>query len=323
MSSSSSSDNRRPFLGSSSSSSSSRFAEAGWLQSLLSFRQYAVVSWSLLLFHFVIVYLSASFLLFAALSLTGLTAPYIVFLSFLTVRSSLHALLSVLRLRVPSLWYPSSALQRHITACLRLSRLLNIAALVYGALHYFVLEAADSGVGSSPVIPLLLAATLLSLLQPVCAIAVLRLCCRLPASRLSSFLPYVLTAPAAAVAPVALLPARTLPAALTASQLASLPCLEWQRARWQEESGSCAICLSELEPAALVRRLPCGHSFFHAPCVDIWLMKRATCPLCVRSCSLSDRAGSGGSSSTASTGAPSPSSGADEARCNRAGPDGA
>ena len=43
----------------------------------------------------------------------------------------------------------------------------------------------------------------------------------------------------------------------------------------------CSICLSqfESEPARLVRRTPCGH-YFHAVCIDRWLLTEATCPLC-------------------------------------------
>ena len=42
----------------------------------------------------------------------------------------------------------------------------------------------------------------------------------------------------------------------------------------------CPICLLVYEAGETVRKLPrCGH-LFHAPCVDKWLVHRATCPLC-------------------------------------------
>ena len=42
----------------------------------------------------------------------------------------------------------------------------------------------------------------------------------------------------------------------------------------------CPICLLVYEAGESVRKLPgCGH-LFHAPCVDKWLARSATCPVC-------------------------------------------
>ncbi|OWB77199.1 metal ion binding protein [[Candida] boidinii] len=47
-------------------------------------------------------------------------------------------------------------------------------------------------------------------------------------------------------------------------------------------SGTCAICLEELEDLEEVRGLLCGH-VFHALCIDPWLIqRRASCPICKR-----------------------------------------
>jgi E3 ubiquitin-protein ligase ATL41 len=43
---------------------------------------------------------------------------------------------------------------------------------------------------------------------------------------------------------------------------------------------SCAVCLDELREGALVRMLPSCKHYFHASCVDVWLLSRATCPVC-------------------------------------------
>lgn len=42
----------------------------------------------------------------------------------------------------------------------------------------------------------------------------------------------------------------------------------------------CSICLEEVAPGDRLRRLPrCGHAF-HCACIDLWLVRRADCPLC-------------------------------------------
>ncbi|KAF7102313.1 hypothetical protein CFC21_103470 [Triticum aestivum] len=43
---------------------------------------------------------------------------------------------------------------------------------------------------------------------------------------------------------------------------------------------SCAVCLEELREGALVRMLPSCKHYFHATCVDVWLLSHATCPVC-------------------------------------------
>ncbi|KAM0906214.1 hypothetical protein ACQ4PT_016896 [Festuca glaucescens] len=43
---------------------------------------------------------------------------------------------------------------------------------------------------------------------------------------------------------------------------------------------SCAVCIEELQEGALVRMLPSCKHYFHASCVDVWLLSHATCPVC-------------------------------------------
>ncbi|KAF8058357.1 gol [Scenedesmus sp. PABB004] len=45
------------------------------------------------------------------------------------------------------------------------------------------------------------------------------------------------------------------------------------------EADCCAICLVELEPGESVTVLPCMH-FYHRECIDSWLSRNCTCPLC-------------------------------------------
>jgi len=41
----------------------------------------------------------------------------------------------------------------------------------------------------------------------------------------------------------------------------------------------CSVCLSEFHAGDALRRLPCKH-VFHRPCIDLWLLQSACCPLC-------------------------------------------
>ena len=45
------------------------------------------------------------------------------------------------------------------------------------------------------------------------------------------------------------------------------------------EEQSCGICLEEKNKGQECRELSCGHSF-HRECIDPWLQKNPTCPLC-------------------------------------------
>lgn len=47
------------------------------------------------------------------------------------------------------------------------------------------------------------------------------------------------------------------------------------------EEPRCPICLTDYECGAAMRRLPCKHQF-HKGCVDEWLLRKATCPICAQ-----------------------------------------
>ncbi|KAK7274613.1 hypothetical protein RIF29_15709 [Crotalaria pallida] len=47
-----------------------------------------------------------------------------------------------------------------------------------------------------------------------------------------------------------------------------------------EEDTQCVICLADYKEQELLRIIPkCGHSF-HLACIDLWLKKQSTCPVC-------------------------------------------
>jgi len=68
---------------------------------------------------------------------------------------------------------------------------------------------------------------------------------------------------------------RDLPRGLSAEEIRGLP------EECCAEPGECAICIGELRPGEGLRRLHCGHAF-HRGCIDLWLLRRADCPLCKR-----------------------------------------
>lgn len=59
------------------------------------------------------------------------------------------------------------------------------------------------------------------------------------------------------------------------SEIMLLPCYEARAINGE----CCAICLSAVSEGDRIRRLPCGHTF-HRPCVDQWLLRVASCPMC-------------------------------------------
>lgn len=68
---------------------------------------------------------------------------------------------------------------------------------------------------------------------------------------------------------------------LTPDQIKALPEAVASEMQLAEES-ECSICLNEINADDGVRQLGvCGHTF-HRACIDLWLLRRADCPLCKR-----------------------------------------
>eukprot|EP00268_Persea_americana_P016337 TRINITY_DN17736_c0_g1_i1.p1 TRINITY_DN17736_c0_g1~~TRINITY_DN17736_c0_g1_i1.p1 ORF type:complete len:167 (+),score=25.15 TRINITY_DN17736_c0_g1_i1:82-582(+) len=63
--------------------------------------------------------------------------------------------------------------------------------------------------------------------------------------------------------------------------VASLPIMEFNKEAFcSRDDPHCSICLEEYRDKELLRTLPrCGHNFHHS-CIDMWLQKQSTCPVC-------------------------------------------
>lgn len=46
-----------------------------------------------------------------------------------------------------------------------------------------------------------------------------------------------------------------------------------------DHNDTCAICFQEYQPGELIHKLPCDH-YYHMACIDQWLSRDTTCPLC-------------------------------------------
>jgi len=223
--------------------------------------------------------------------------PYLILLAFLAARSILLLVLFTVRLRFPTLWYPSStsAYARRFVYLLTATRLVSIAFLVFGALHWLLLtpprtapsDAAVSFIATSPAIPCLLLRECMALLLPIAALAYLGAKGRRRA-QVSAFIPYLLvtSSPSQLTGATAGAERASKQSGLTAAEIRQLGGEERYSGRGggaEQEADTCAICLSDLVDGMRVRRLRCSHTF-HVGCVDVWLQYRGTCPLCVQHC---------------------------------------
>ncbi|KAA8520573.1 hypothetical protein F0562_014829 [Nyssa sinensis] len=63
--------------------------------------------------------------------------------------------------------------------------------------------------------------------------------------------------------------------------VAAIPTMKFSREAFSSmEDAQCTICLGEYQEREVLRIMPqCGHNF-HLSCIDVWLRKQSTCPVC-------------------------------------------
>ncbi|XP_075509770.1 E3 ubiquitin-protein ligase ATL42-like [Primulina tabacum] len=71
----------------------------------------------------------------------------------------------------------------------------------------------------------------------------------------------------------------------------SLPFFRFSSIRGSREGLECSVCLSKFEDVEILRLLPKCNHVFHIGCIDRWLRKHSTCPLCRRKISPEDVSG--------------------------------
>ncbi|GJN38553.1 hypothetical protein PR202_gb27608 [Eleusine coracana subsp. coracana] len=68
---------------------------------------------------------------------------------------------------------------------------------------------------------------------------------------------------------------------LEASAIAGLPVYRYEQKRdGGAVADECAVCLGEMRPKEVVKRLPVCTHLFHEGCIDVWLRSHRTCPVC-------------------------------------------
>lgn len=63
--------------------------------------------------------------------------------------------------------------------------------------------------------------------------------------------------------------------------VAAIPTMKFNHEAFSSmEDAQCTICLGEYQEKEVLRIMPqCGHNF-HLSCIDVWLRKQSTCPVC-------------------------------------------
>ncbi|KZV29630.1 hypothetical protein F511_00908 [Dorcoceras hygrometricum] len=85
-----------------------------------------------------------------------------------------------------------------------------------------------------------------------------------------------------------LIPSRPHASGIDKTVIESLPFFRFSMLKGSREGLECAVCLSKFDDIEVLRLLPrCKHAF-HVDCIDRWLEKHSSCPLCRQKVGISD-----------------------------------
>ena len=211
------------------------------------------------------------------------------FLIFHTIKSAASLGLLILRAAYPHLWHTQrpqnepwlssfDTLPRQYHHAHLVSRVCFMAWMVLGTVWWFQAEDVER--------PAMLQCVVLGLLALEYGVVALhvtmfvQLMWIFPCSQLSFALPFIpLPQPAASSFD-------SVQRGLTDKQIRALPLSAYRQPHTSAEQADearevCAVCLSAMVDGEMVRRLRCRHCY-HQCCIDEWLVRRAVCPLCVR-----------------------------------------
>ncbi|XP_046560874.1 RING finger protein 44-like [Haliotis rubra] len=62
-------------------------------------------------------------------------------------------------------------------------------------------------------------------------------------------------------------------------EIGNLPTHSFQAGASAAQNTDCQVCLTAFQPGETLRTLPCLHEY-HSECIDEWLKRNATCPIC-------------------------------------------
>uniref|UniRef100_A0A0A9CT23 RING-type domain-containing protein n=1 Tax=Arundo donax TaxID=35708 RepID=A0A0A9CT23_ARUDO len=63
--------------------------------------------------------------------------------------------------------------------------------------------------------------------------------------------------------------------------IAAIPTMKYNcEAFHSKDDAQCSICLGEYKEKEILRIIPICHHNFHLACLDVWLQKQTTCPIC-------------------------------------------
>ena len=200
--------------------------------------------------------------------------PLSLFLVFLFFRSLCSLLLIAIRMRDSSMWVNQRAqMSRHNRAFHLLSLGLYLTSAAFLALGCVWLASSESRQCVQLARPLVAALVVYETLAALWPLAVLAcLSALFPWKALSPFTPYM------PLTTEAFVQERQ---GLSKREVDSLPSFVYTAGLYADDDRRCSICLGDLEAGERVRPLRCSHRF-HLECINEWLLKKPTCPLCVQ-----------------------------------------